>query len=56
MLFCVAVVPNDVPGVVSCCVLLCYGVFCVAVAPGDVPGVPSLGAFCYIMVCCFVLL
>ena len=48
--------PNDVLCVISWHVLLHYGVFCVAVAPGDVPGVPSLGAFYYIMVCCFVLL
>ena len=41
VLFCVAVVPSDAPGVscaISCCVLLHYDVlFCVAVAPGTAP-------------------
>ena len=60
VLFCVAVVPSDASGVscaFSCCVLLHYDVlFFVAVVPGDVPGVPSLAVFCYITMCCFVLL
>ena len=62
VLFCVAVVPSDAPGVscaFSCCVLLHYDVlFCVAVVQvmRQVCRVPSLAVFCYITMCCFVLL